>query len=42
MTAGTLGIKYPKVLPQTGKTILERVKKLTNAKLALDPPQFTK
>ena len=42
-TPGTSGIlKYPKLLPQTGKTILERIKKLSNVKLSLDAPVFSK
>ena len=42
-TPGTSGIlKYPKLLPQTGKTILERIKKLSNTKLSLDAPVFSK
>jgi hypothetical protein len=41
-TAGTKNFVSPKILPQTGKSILERVKKLVNAKLSLDVPTFEK
>jgi uncharacterized repeat protein (TIGR01451 family) len=41
-TAGKLAISYPKILPQTGKAILSRVKKMVNAKLSLDAPEFKK
>lgn len=37
-----MGIKYPKVLPQTGISILERVKKLINPNLSLQVPKFSK
>jgi uncharacterized repeat protein (TIGR01451 family) len=40
-TAWVLGIKYPKVLPQTGKNILERVKKYFSPKLSVDVPTFS-
>ncbi len=40
LTAGVLGIQYPKILPQTGKNILDRVKKFFNAKLSVDAPTF--
>jgi hypothetical protein len=41
-TAGTKNFVSPKILPQTGKSILDRVKKLVNAKLSLDVPKFEK
>ncbi len=41
-TPGLLGITYPKTLPQTGKSILSRIKQLINDKLVLDVPKFTK
>lgn len=40
--AGKKIIKDPKVLPQTGRAILSRVKKLINAKLSLEAPEFKK
>ena len=41
-TAGKKIIKDPKVLPQTGRAILSRVKKMVNAKLSLEAPEFKK
>lgn len=41
-TAGKLAISYPKILPQTGKALLSRVKKMVNAKLSLEAPEFKK
>ncbi len=40
--AGMKGIINPKTLPQTGKSILARVKKLINMKLSLEAPEFKK
>ena len=39
-TAGVKGIISPKTLPQTGKSILSRVKQLINMKLSLEAPEF--